>query len=340
MNSFPCSPVFNSKVLTRAGLILLLALSSAYAENCVTGADMDQATRSALTSSGQRYFDLVAKGDSATLRQGAIPTVASDFSGIETTIKDNQPALSGAKGTARPPFLLDAPGTAAIPHAEFFCGVFGSRGQTADSAVFYLNNLPPGKYAVMIFDAPSAKAAYTVSFVLQLQGSDWKLGGLYIKSSQLAGHDTNWYVLRARDFKAKGQLHNSWFYYVAARNLISPVDFMSTQAVDKLYDESQSLKPADVPSEGKTSDMTSGATTYKLMDVFPQAVGNDLDLIVRYKATDISNSNQTYQNNISVIKALAAKYPEVKDAFAAVVARAVDPAGRDYGTLLAMKDIK
>jgi len=37
---------------------------------------------------------------------------------------------------------------------------------------------------------------------------------------------------------------------------------------------------------------------------------------------------------------VATKYPEVRDAFAAVVARAVDPQGRDYGTLLAMKDIK
>jgi hypothetical protein len=41
-----------------------------------------------------------------------------------------------------------------------------------------------------------------------------------------------------------------------------------------------------------------------------------------------------------VIKALVAKFPEVKDAFAAVVARAVDPSGKDYGTLLAMKDVK
>ena len=43
---------------------------------------------------------------------------------------------------------------------------------------------------------------------------------------------------------------------------------------------------------------------------------------------------------MAVIKALVAKYPEVRDAFAGVVARAVDPTGRDYGTLLAMKDIK
>jgi hypothetical protein len=41
-----------------------------------------------------------------------------------------------------------------------------------------------------------------------------------------------------------------------------------------------------------------------------------------------------------VIKALVAKFPELREAFAGVVARAVAPSGRDYGTLLGMKDIK
>ena len=324
-----------------AGLALwLLLMGRVEGETCFTANDMDPATRSALTTSGQRHYDLVARGDSATLRQGAIPAVASDFSGIEVTVKDNQPALVGAKGAPRPPFLLDAQGTAPIPHAEFFCGVFGSRGQTADSAVFYLNNLPPGKYGIVIFDVPSSKGAHTVSFILQQQDNDWKLGGLYIKSSQIAGHDLNWFITHAHDLKAKGQVHNAWFYYLEVRNLISPLDFMSTQATDKLYDESQSAQPADVPSEGKTVDLAAAGSTYKLISIFPEAVGNDLDLIVKYQVANISNTGQTYQTNLAVIKALVTKYPEVRDAFAAVVARAVDPAGRDYGTLLAMKDIK
>jgi hypothetical protein len=41
-----------------------------------------------------------------------------------------------------------------------------------------------------------------------------------------------------------------------------------------------------------------------------------------------------------VIKALIAKFPEFREAFAGVVARAVDPSGHDFGTLLTMKDIK
>ena len=43
---------------------------------------------------------------------------------------------------------------------------------------------------------------------------------------------------------------------------------------------------------------------------------------------------------MAVIKALVTKYPELRDAFAAVVARAVEPSGKDYGSLLGMKDIK
>ena len=132
---------------------------------------------------------------------------------------------------ARPPFLLEAEGAAPIAHAEFFCGVFGSKGQTRDSAVFSLNNLPPGKYGVVILDAPSSKGAYTVSLILQQQGSDWKLGGLYIQAAEFAGHDSNWFAARAHEFQTKGQMHNAWLYYVEAISLVSPLPFMSNQGL-------------------------------------------------------------------------------------------------------------
>ena len=310
------------------------------AETCQTSTDMDDATRAALTSTGTRYFSFVAKGDAASLKQNAIPSLAGDFSGIEGTVKDNQAALAGAAATARPPFVLETEGTSAKPHAEFYCGVFGANGQTQNSAAFYLDGLAPGKYAVVILDAPTAKGAYMVSLVLQQMGSDWKLGGLYIKAGQLGGHDSAWFITRAHDYQSKGQAHNAWLYYVVARTLVSPLPFMSTAATDKLYDDSQKLQPADFPADGKTADLPAGGATYKLTAVFPEVVSNDLDLIVKYQASDVTNTNQTYQSNVAVMKALLAKYPELRDAFAAVVARAVDPNGHDYGTMLAMKDIK
>lgn len=325
-------------------LVVLAAMAfcpaTARAQSCQTSTDLDGATRAAITTAAQRYFDLAAKGDTAALRQNAIPSLASDFSGVETTIKDRQQDLAGAQATPKSVFLLEADGTAPIPRAEFYCGVFGKEGQTSGSAEFFLTDLPPGKYAIALLDATSPNAHTGFSAVLQQSGTDWKLGGLYLNAGQVAGHDGEWFLARARDYKAKGQMHNAWFYYVQARSMISPLPFMSTLATDKLIEESQKIQSADVPAGGKTSDLAAGTATYKLTAIFPEEVGSDLDLVMRYQVADVSNTNQAYQGNTAAIKALVAKYPELREAFAAVVARAVDPSGRDFGTLLAMKDIK
>src|SRR6266480_3791548 len=324
---------------TRALLVVLVMFvcgGSGLAQACFTADDMDAATRSGLIAAANRYFDMVARGDTASIKQNSIPTVANDFAGIEGTIKENQANLSGAHATAKPPFLLKAEGTAPLPKAEFLCGVFDAQGQTKNSAEFVIPNMPPGNYGVVILDVPTSKGANTVSFVLQQHGNDWKLGGFFARPAQVAGHDGNWFIEQARSYKSKGQNHNAWFYYMEGRDLLMPVPFMYTQLTDRLYDEMQTVKPADLPP----SDLPSGGKTYKLTQLFPLAVGKDLDLVVKYQSADVSNTAQIFQDNAAVMKGLVTKYPELRDAFAGIVARAVEPSGRDYGSLLAMKDIK
>jgi hypothetical protein len=69
-------------------------------------------------------------------------------------------------------------------------------------------------------------------------------------------------------------------------------------------------------------------------------VGDALDIVVKFQVPSIADQTAAYQDNVNVMKGLLSKYPELRDAFAAVVARAVEPGGSDYGTLLAMKDVK
>ena len=111
---------------------------------------------------------------------------------------------------------------------------------------------------------------------------------------------------------------------------------MATAATDRLYDEMQAQKPADSPP----LDLTAVGKTYRVTDLFPIPVGHDFDLVVRYQSADVSDTGKTFQDNTAVMKALVAKYPELRDAFAGIVARAVEPSGRDNGSMLAMKDIK
>jgi len=319
---------------------LLSAVPVAQAQTCQSAADMDASVRSALETTAKRYFEMAARGDTAALQQNSIPTVAASFGGIEAAVKDNQSAFAGAQATVRPPFLLIADGNEPLARAEFLCGVFGKSGQTADSAVFVLNNLPPGKYGLAVVDVSRSQDGLALTLILQQMGADWKLAGFYARAAQLGGHDGAWFAQRARDFKAKGQNRNAWLYYHEAISLAAPVDFMSTLVTDKLYDEMQPLRPADLPVEGNTVDLSAGGKVYKLTQVFPLAVGNDLDVVVKYQAADVSNTAETFKENTAVMKALLAKFPEFREAFAGVVARAVEPSGRDYGSLLPMKEIK
>lgn len=328
--------------LALAALAFLFLAGLARAQTCSTASDMDAGTRTALETTGKRLFDMASKGDVFNLKQSAIPSLAANFAGIETAVIENRDAFAGATATVRPPYLLKLEGNEAAQRAEFLCGVFGAQGQTANSAVFVIPNLPPGTYAIDILDVTGgSKGPYTLSFVLQQIGNDWKLGGFYAKAATVAGHDAKWYLQQADQYKSKGQVHNAWLYYLEARDLIAPVPFMSTLETDRLYDTTHNNQPKDMPVDGNTVDL-SGANgkTYKLTQIFPVVVATDLDLVVKYQSPDISNTGQTFQENMAVMRALLAKYPEFRSAFTAMVARAVQPDGKDYGSLMPMKDIK
>lgn len=322
-------------------LAVLLCSVPVFSQTCVTADDMDAPTRAALTSAANRYFDMVARGDAASLKQNSIPSVANDFSAIEQTIKDNQADLAGSHATVRSSFQLKAEGTAPLPQAEFLCGIFDANGQTANSAEFIIPNLPPGNYAIAILDVTAPKTTYTLSFVLQQDGTDWKVGGFFLRPAQIGGHDSKWFLDRASALKSQGQTHTAWLYFLEGRDLAAPVPFMYTQLTDRLYDQAQTMKPPDFPADGSTADLTAPTgKTYKLIAIFPVASGEGMDLVVKYQTASVADLTQTFQENIAVMKALLLKFPELRDSFDGVVARGVEPSGRDYGSLMPMKDIK
>src|SRR5579863_2273164 len=187
-----------------SGVLMAAVLAlpgSAQAQTCLTASDMDDATREALVRAASNDFDLLSRGDAAALKQASSTSLASDFSSIEGLVQENRANLSQASASPRPPFLLKAekPGATAAASVEFLCGVFGARGQTANSAEFVIPNLPAGSYAIVMLDA-AAKTPVTATFVLLQQNAAWKLAGLYVKASQTAGHDAAWFAEKARAY--------------------------------------------------------------------------------------------------------------------------------------------
>jgi hypothetical protein len=325
-----------SRSLVLVAVAILLSAFPAAGEVCTTGEEIDAASRSAIERTARQYFGYAAAGDVFRLRESSIASLASSFGGIEAVVIDQKANLAAAQPVLRATYLLDAPGNAPIARAEFFCGVW----RTPQFAAFVIPNLPPGRYALVLQDANTPGGAYAVSMILREERGAWKLAGYYSRPAEVGGKNADWFLNKAREFKSKGQSYNAWFYYAMAWELTAPLDFMSTSPLDKLSEEMYAARPKDLPGGGPVDLAATGGRTYRITHMSALPVRGELHLLVRYQTPDVSNTQKTFDDNVVVITALVARYPEYREAFAGVVARAVEPSGRDYGTLLAMKDVK
>lgn len=321
-------------------IVLLLSITAlASAESCLTTGDLDAGTKSAIESAARQFYNYTAAGDVSSLRMNAIPSLQGSFAGIERSALATRDAVAGSQPNIYSTYVLDATGgPATVDSAMFLCGVYNS----ADRIQFSIPNLPAGKYALVIMEANGAKGPYWLSVILQQMGSGWKLAGFYPKPRRVGANGPGYYLTHARDYRAKGELHNAYFYYVTARDLALPVSFMMTRPVERLDSEAQPIVPRDLPGDSPMTLAAPSGKSYQITQVFPVQVGDGMNLVLKYKALgDVNDTRISYANNMELIKAFAQRYPEYRTAFAGYVARAVDPStGADYGTVLNMSDVK
>jgi hypothetical protein len=191
-------------------------------------------------------------------------------------------------------------------------------------------------------DVQNSRVPYFYSFLLKQDASAWKVAALFPRARQIAGRDAQWYWQQARDYKAKGQNHNAWFHYLVARELAAPLPFIGTTKLDSFNDEVQAAAPPDLPEQNPLSLRGANGKTYTVTSLFvvPDEKNKTLDLVLKYQNPNISDSAQTFAENREAMKALLAKYPEFREPFANLVARAVAPNGQDFGSMLPIKDLR
>jgi hypothetical protein len=320
-------------------LVLTFVATLGWAENCLTTGDMDPATRSAIETTAKQFYQATATGDFASLRNAAIPALQGNFGGIERAVATNKDAFAGTQPEVYSTYILDATGGApTLDSASFLCGVYNSPNRLQ----FSIPNLPAAKYAFVIMEANGQKGPYWLSLVLQEMGGSWKLAGFYPKARHAGDKGPGWFLTQARDYRAKGQMHNAYFYYVAARNLALPVSFMMTRPIEKLDSEAQPIVPKDDPGDNPMAFSSNSGKSYSITEITPIAASDGVHLILKYKALGpVSDTRTSFQNNMDLIQSFAQKYPEYKDAFSAVEAWAIDPqSGQDYETMLKVADLK
>ena len=111
-------------------------------------------------------------------------------------------------------------------------------------------------------------------------------------------------------------MHNAWFYYLTAWDLLAPVNFMSTPQLDKVADEMQAARPGDLPNNAAPMSLSADGGVFKVSEISARCRSTTTSTCGSFtQLPDAANPHLANQDNLAVIKALVAKYPELRDAF-------------------------
>jgi hypothetical protein len=294
--------------------ILFPAYSApAFAVTCTTQSQMAAADRTQLQQAAMALASHVQAGDTAAVKEQTIAAVASQFDSIAGTIAGIAPAVQHATLTADEIYGLDATDLKTAQDAEFFCALPAST-LTVEISI---PNLPPGKYALAVIHATGVKNPQALTMVLANDpagGSSWKLAGFFVKPMTMGGHDGVWFWRQARDYAAKKQLWDAYFYFQTAQFLLDPVDFLSSPNLEKLQREAEQARPDGLPGT-EPMHLSAGGQTLNVTNLHTGELSDQLELVVEYQATPDQDPVAARAQVTAVMRALLAQHPELRGAF-------------------------
>ena len=298
----------------RTGLALAVCVAlvsvpmAARAASCVAQAELSAQDRSALSSVAGKLLQEVFNGDTGSLRTVLLPAEAGSWDGIRGAVEQSGDLLKNGQPKIRSLYLLDASTQAVATDTQFFC----TSANGALTVTVSMPNLPPGKYAVILADADGAPLAGQIGLILAQDAGVWKLAGLSIRQGKINGHDGVWFWSKARSL-ATTDGWTAWYFFEAARNLLLPVDMLSSPNLDKLHQEQSQI--VNGPQTAFPYTLTSGDRTWKILAVGFDSSLRQPDLAVMYESTGVTDPAAQRTEATSVLSAFLKSQPGLRQNF-------------------------
>ncbi len=310
--------------------LLTAAPACAHAVSCTVGAALPGGERAALFDAAHQLGGDVLRGDAAALKAATIPSVASSFDGIASTVSALAPTLTGATLTVENLYALDASDLSGTQDdVQFFCGVPGS----PLLVTVTLGQLPKGQFALAVLHATGVKEPQQFAMVLQNTAASgpphWELAGFFARPLMLAGHPSAWYWQQARDLKVKGDALSSFLYYQAADTLSRPADLYTSNNLQKLSRETASVEPPGLPGN-KPMEVPTGDQTFAVTGLRPDADLGPLDLRVDTKVPSVADPVAARKDALVLMAALLKDHPGLRANFHGLWVYETTPAGQTF----------
>jgi hypothetical protein len=304
------------KVAMRLRWIVLMVLAllwtpwASRAASCTPEPQLGSLDRDALSAIVTKVANAVTAQDESTLQAVLLPQEASQWDGIRATVEQAAPLLKGGHFQLRNLYLLDASEQTAPQDTQFFC----SNAAGSLTVTLNMNDLPPGRYAVVLADAVGAPLAGQIGIVLAWDSAAvaWKLAGLTIRPGVFEGHDGVWYWVRGRGL-AKADPWSAWYNYDAARYLLLPVDFLSSPNLEKLRQEQALIMPS--PQSAFPLSLPDGDRTWKIEAVGFDPTLHEADLGVVYQSTGVTDPAALRTEATAVLSAFLKTQPGIRANF-------------------------
>ena len=327
-------PSVTLMVLVVAGAMLPPTASAA---SCKTQSQMTAAERDTISSAARTLVGQMQSGNVQALQKNTIPAVATDFSGIAGSVESLRPLVHDAVITIDNLYGLDSSSdTVGITRTDFYCGT--------PVVVLNFNDLPPGKYALVILHATGVPQPQQISLILSETAEHlWMLGGFFRRPMIEAGHDGLWYWIAARKYAQQEMKWNAWFYYRIAAYFLNPVEFLSSPNLEKLRHEQERVHPDGLPGPEPVLLATHGST-YGVTSIDTTAIFGPLDLEVHYSpdTTQIAQLHDppTARKQVTeVMLAILALHPELRNAFHGIWVQADHGSASVFSLELPMEQI-
>ena len=306
----PLRPRF---VRSLTGLLPLLLALPAFGVACTTESQMSAGQRAILEQAARSLAANIAGGDTAAVKAQTISAVAARFSGIAESIQSVSPSIQHATVAIEALYQLDATDLAMPADAQFFCGLPGS----SLIVEMTIPQLPPGTYAFALLRATGVDHPQQISMILANDPSGsatWKLAGLFTRPMTMGEHDGVWFWQQAREYAAKKQSWDAWFYYQTAQFLLQPVDFLTSPNLQKLRTEAEKIRPSGLPGAAPL-ELIADDQNYDITDIHTGEFTGHLDLIVTYRSAPNLDPVAARAQVTAIMRALLQFHPELAEAF-------------------------
>ncbi len=330
---------------TRFAVICVIAAGSvgakAYAVNCSVGSTLPGEQRAALFEAAHTLGGDVLRGDAAALKSSTVPSVATNFSEIESTVTGLAPSLQGATLTVENLYSLDASDLPAPEDdVQFFCGVPGS----PLLVTVTLSQLPRGQYGLALLHVTGIKQPQQFALVLQNTAAaatpaHWLLAGFFARPLTLAGHSSTWFWEQGRALKAKGYPWSAFLYEDTAAFLARPADLYTSNNLLKLSHETAAVEPAGLPGQ-KPMEVPADGQSFAVTRLSADGTLGALDLRIDTRVNTVADPVAARKDALTLMATLLHQHPELRANFHGLWVYQTTPAGQTFAVEQPMSEIR